>query len=448
MSLSMQAPHFQSPIIIYPQDIMAIPVEAMHVLAAEFENGQALADAAGKYADGTTDALSEDALKALVEVVPFVLRTLPVKETREATDHLAEAIGNIPDSLRVLVAPKAIKALDAELVAAMTSGMPQRPLSVKPAEHGTSGIAVLDTLAVRGHDNADAASFGDYIRHMLAEPDRDGHREALAVLLPRLLEQVAVQAVEPDSIASRILAAAAASIPAERQNLLVDPELQKLTITGHHAGTGRLIDKEFIASDYGQATGLSLVINADGADANLPDIVAGGIPYKGHHTHWHLGGVEHHVDGSELDCTGEVHIVHASMDGHNRFLVVGMDFRVDEQAAPNEMVEHLLDSSLLENDQVSHLDFLPQNVWEEGRFLRYRGGLTTEPYNEDVEFYLLDGEQVAIPRAQYDRLLEQMAVHKCEHDACKHNVRSRQPYLDRAVTETSAVFEREGAAIS
>lgn len=453
----MSIPPIQSPTRIYPADILPVPVEAMQTLASGFGSADAVADAAYAFFTGDDRALPAHLLPALRQAACFTFTTLPPDEMPEAARELVNLLHSSRAARNLITHPIITGQLNADLVTHVITrrkdapeffheGLSDSALSVSTAmpEHSLE----LQSLRERGEDGAILLT-SRYLRRLLNMPGKldapvlgKDRMATLSYVLPKLVEVLAddrfldqIPASERDATArtrDRIMAAVAASIPETSRWLLTEPGGFSLTFTGHGQGHASLQNRDFIDGEgYGHATGKA-AITVNKTDAT-PDVTARGVRYIADHTHWHLGGTEHPIEGDGRDLRGELHIVHQSEAG-DRFLVIGAYIEVDEKAEANAMVDSiLLEAAKPHGLTASHLDFLPLRDWNEGRYHSYHGGLTTEPYSGNVDFYLLHDRTIKVTPVQYEWLTQLM-----QFENHRHNAREAQPYLDRAIIDVPA----------
>lgn len=136
--------------------------------------------------------------------------------------------------------------------------------------------------------------------------------------------------------------------------------------------------------------------------------------------HFHTPS-EHMIDGVRYPL--EMHAVHLERGYDDRYLVIGVLYRMGER---NALVDALLDVLPEEEGMVERENFtidvrehIPENM---GDFYHYDGSLTTPPYTETVNWLVLERIQQASPE-QITRLGQIMG----------HNARQVQPDRGRVI---------------
>lgn len=126
--------------------------------------------------------------------------------------------------------------------------------------------------------------------------------------------------------------------------------------------------------------------------------------YEFRQMHFHWRGSEHRVNGRKF--SGELHLVHQSLNNTKMHAVVGFMFEIVDYDNPNlnVLVERLKEiresdaSVTIEDLSLSHL--VPLNLHD---YYRYSGSLTTPGCDEVVEWILMDSPVIGISE---DQLLE------------------------------------------
>lgn len=237
-------------------------------------------------------------------------------------------------------------------------------------------------------------------------------RGAFAILVPLSLSLAVVTFTGPT---------AQSSLPQQSPinvtfgSVRVEPHLPKLNISYGHAD----VELEYIRKDQSSPTGCA-TRNPEETEEGLVEAGAGyvtlsGVRYSLIQFHFHTPS-EHRFEGQSTPL--EMHLVHRSDAG--KLLVIGVPLK----AGAASTVDKVLAKPAAECEgpvQVGEID-LNTLLPNDRTTARYNGSLTTAPFTEDVQWFLMR-----------DKTVTQATITKFQHLFTSGNSRATQPLNGRSV---------------
>lgn len=201
------------------------------------------------------------------------------------------------------------------------------------------------------------------------------------------------------------------------ESLRFDANLPKLNIAySTHAD----IELRYVRKDEASPTGCTTRDHEETEEAEVPagagHVTLSGARYDLIQFHFHTPS-EHKFQGQSAPL--EMHLVHRSAAG--RLLVVGVPLRVGASSTVDKVLAKLA-PECGSNVHVGEID-LNTLLPHDRTTARYPGSLTTAPFSEDVQWFLMK-----------DKTVTQATLSRFQHLFTSGNARAPQPLNGRTVT--------------